>query len=217
MEQLNQIQQINRVTPNYNLDNTEISFAIYVSPEQEACIIGKLDNNYICWCSITTITDYENKAAIFDYLVKCKPETIFNEPEALGGRYREVMNWHKFYIEKKFYQNKHKYYSPISGAFFDNDNGQFFAGEIRTFFDNELSKCKYRLIDDSYIVILKKYQAILTKQSDDGYYCTLKPLISLLEDESYLKLCPVAEFRRLYLECLKECANLYNRYMTAVR
>lgn len=217
MEQFNLIRQNNRVTPNYNLDDAEISFEIYVSPEQEVCIIGKLDNNYICWCSITTITDDENNAAIFDYLIKHKRRTISNEPEALGDRYGEVKNWHKFYIEKQLYQDKYKFYSPVNGVFFDNDNGKFFAAEIGTFFDHESSKCKYRLIDDSYIAILKKYQKILTKESDDGYYCIVKPLISLLEDESYLKLCPVTEIRSLYLACLKECSDLYNRYMTSVR
>ena len=45
-----------------------------------------------------------------------------------------------------------------------------------------------------------------------------RPVVpSLLESESYLKLCPNEEIRNMYLDCMKECSNLYNRYMSAVR
>ncbi|MBT2646791.1 hypothetical protein J7E52_08655 [Bacillus sp. ISL-34] len=216
MEKFNLIKQNNSVVPNYNVDDKEVSFDIYISPYQEVCIIGKLDNNYICWCSITTITDYENNSAIFHYVSNLQIKTISNNYKALGTRYKEVENWHRMQIIKRPYQDQFHYYSPVNSSFFTE--GKFFAKEIYTFYKQERAKCEYRLIDDAYITILKRYKNILNKETQDyGYYYEMKPLIRIIKDESYIKLCPISEISQLYLECLKKCDDLYNRYMTAVR
>ncbi len=95
-----------------------------------------------------------------------------------------MINWHKFRINKRLYQNEYRYYSPVNHIFCGDDefnNGEFFASEMSTFYDFELSKCEYRLIDNSYMKLLKKYKNILTKKSNYGYYHKMKPLISILE------------------------------------
>jgi hypothetical protein len=144
---------------------------------------------------------------------------VSGESDALGTRYSEVMDWHQLRIYKQMYQNEYRYYSPVSSCFCGNEdynNGNFFAGEMNNFYIDESAKCDYRLIDRHYINILRKYKTILTQNSSDGYYQKMKPLISILEAESYLKLCLNEKIRILYLECMNECSNLYNRYMTAV-
>ena len=87
----------------------------------------------------------------------------------------------------------------------------------RRFYYSESAKCKYRLMDNYYFKILEDYKKLLKQKENYEYYYEMKPLISLLESESYLKLCSNEEIRNMYLDCMKECSNLYNRYMSAVR
>ncbi|MCT4479068.1 hypothetical protein N0U24_18300 [Peribacillus frigoritolerans] len=216
MEKFNLIKQNHNVVPNYKVNDKEVSFEIYISPKQEVCIIGKLDNNYKCWCSITPISDYENNSAIFQYVSNLQTKTISNDYKALGDRYKEVKNWHRMQISKRPYQDQYLYYSPVNSSFFTE--GKFFGREIYTFYKQERAKCDYRLIDDAYITILKRYKSILNKENQEySYYHEMNPLIKIIKDESYIKLCPISEIRQLYLECLEKCDDLYNRYMTEVR
>jgi hypothetical protein len=94
---------------------------------------------------------------------------------------------------------------------------KYMSGEINRFYYLELSKCKYRLMDNYYFKILEGYKKLLTQKENNEYYYEMKPLISLLKSESYLKLSPNEEIRNIYLDCIKECSNLYNRYMSSVR
>ncbi|MDA1476334.1 hypothetical protein [Bacillus changyiensis] len=56
--------------PNYQIDDKEIYVDIYVSPNKEVCIIGSLDNNYICWASITILGDFELIVTFIGYILK---------------------------------------------------------------------------------------------------------------------------------------------------
>ncbi|TCZ79322.1 hypothetical protein E0485_05510 [Paenibacillus albiflavus] len=63
--------------------------------------------------------------------------------------------------------------------------------------------------------LIKKYQPewnVSLKASKE-----MLPIINILNNEYYLKLCPIEEVRCLYWECLDQCSNLYNSYMTASR
>ncbi|WP_246599848.1 hypothetical protein [Clostridium lacusfryxellense] len=210
----------NNVILNYKIDEKDISFEIYISPKQECCIVGRLDNNYICWCSITTIVERKTNTEIFNNVLNPNQKMISSMSKVLGTRYREVMSWHMLRINKRIYKNEYHYYSPASGAFFVNNENNFgdnFSSEVSTFYNLELSKCEYRLIDNNYIIILEKYKTLLTKKSDYKYYYEMIPIISILNNESYIKLCPNEGIRNLYLDCIKECSNLYNRYMSVAR
>ncbi|MFC8562362.1 hypothetical protein, partial [Peribacillus frigoritolerans] len=194
---------------------------IYVSPDKEVCIIGSLDNNYICWTSITILDESDLIVTIIDYILKRKPVMVSSISCALGFRYEEVMKWHKFRISKKLYgDGEYRYYSQASPAYLgDNEMylAKYMSGEINRFYYLELSKCKYRLMDSYYFKILEGYKKLLTQKENYEYYYEMKPLISLLKSESYLKLSPNEEIRNIYLDCMKECSNLYNRYMSLVR
>jgi hypothetical protein len=99
----------------------------------------------------------------------------------------------------------------------EENHGKYFSKDIGTFFEEQLTKCEYRINEGSYLDILKNYLDILTRDKDYSYYYKMKPLISILESESYLRLCKDASVRALYLKCMEECSTLYNRYMTAVK
>lgn len=60
----NLVNKNNRLVPNYDLSKEKAYFDLYISPEKSICIIGRLDNNYICWCSITKLNDREINAGI---------------------------------------------------------------------------------------------------------------------------------------------------------
>ncbi|TFH58578.1 hypothetical protein [Peribacillus frigoritolerans] len=215
------VNQNNCKKPNYKIDDKEIYFDIYVSPDKEVCIIGSLDNNYICWTSITILDESDLIVTIIDYILKRKPVMVSSISCALGFRYEEVMKWHKFRISKKLYSDgEYRYYSQASPAYLgDNEMylAKYMSGEINRFYYLELSKCKYRLMDSYYFKILEGYKKLLTQKENYEYYYEMKPLISLLKSESYLKLSPNEEIRNIYLDCMKECSNLYNRYMSSVR
>ncbi|WP_147300772.1 hypothetical protein [Sporosarcina sp. BI001-red] len=216
MNELNLIQHNNEVMSNYDVKQHEISFVLYLSPEEQVCIIGKLDNNYICWCSITPISDHETNASIFEYVTHQKDKIISNVHKALGSNYSEVNSWHKLHINKRRFKGEDLYYSPVSSSFFKES--KFFASQIQRFYKQEKMKCDVRLIDDFYLVILEKYKVLLNKRDQDpSYYIEMQPIIQIIEDESYLKLCTTSRIRKLYVECVNSCTNIYNTYMTSVR
>ena len=63
--------------PNYKVDDKEIYFDIYVSSDKEVCIIGSLDNNYICWASITSLDESDLIVSMIDYILKREPARGF--------------------------------------------------------------------------------------------------------------------------------------------
>ena len=65
--------------------------------------------------------------------------------------------------------------------------------------------------------ILKNYLSLLTEDKEYLYYLKMKPLISILKCEQYLKLSKNEVVRNLYLECMKQSDALYNQYMNVVR
>ena len=221
IEKYNLVNQHNCKEPNYKVDDKEIYFDIYVSSDKEVCIMGSLDNNYICWASITSLDESDLIVSIIDYILKREPVRVSSIYFALGSRYEEVMKWHKFRISKTLYSDgEYRYYSQATPAYLGDDEiylAKYMSEEINRFYYSELSKCKFRLMDNYYFKILEGYKKLLEQKENYEYYYEMKPLISLLESESYLKLCPNEEIRNMYLDCMKECSNLYNRYMSAVR
>lgn len=221
MKKYNLVDKSNCINPNYDISNKEISINIYVSHEREVCIVGTIDNNYIGWASITRIEDREENMAILKEISREKFDYISNLYNALGSRYDEVLNWHRFSIYRKLHPDgKNLYYSQASNVYLGDEEkylAKFMVGEISSFYSKELSKCKFRLLDDSYLRILEGYLELLKLDKSYDYYVEMKPLIGILENESYLRLCPDDGVRKLYLECTGEASGLYNRYMSAVR
>nr|WP_144926303.1 hypothetical protein [Paenibacillus bovis] len=210
----NLVNEENQLTPNYRLNEKELYFDIYISPEQEVCVVGRYDQNYIGWCSFTKVDSKSHNAALLDEITNSQWKFVSNEHRVLGERYKEIKNWHVFRITKTLYKDEPYFYSTASPIYFKN--GSTFASEIHHFYKHEKAKSEYRIIDKKYSAILKGYLKLL--DSDDSlYYLRVKPLIDLIQSESYLKLCPDANVRAIYLQCLEKCNQLYNTYMSEVR
>lgn len=220
IEEFNMIDESNKVKPNYDLSNKEVSIELHISKDKEVCIIGRIDNNYICWCSLTNINDKEHNEKIFDYVANSRFTAVSQEYKALGTeKYLEIQKWYCCAITRT--SVKGMLWATPFGVYYGFENGEehgkFFSGHIIGLFDTLLKLCNFRIDEHRYIHILEHYRELLRKDSDYRYYNVMKPLISILEKESYLRVCPDERVRNLYLECMKECNSLYNRYMTAVR
>lgn len=220
IEKFNLINESNKLKPNYDLSNKEIYIELYISKEKELCIIGRIDNNYISWCSLTNIADKEHNAKIFDYIANSKFTAVSQEYKVLGNdKYAEIQKWYRCAITRTSVKGM-SWATPFE-AYYGSENkeehGRFFSGDIIRLFDDLLELCQFRIDEHRYLRILGHYLEILKKDSDYRYYYKMKPLISILENESYLRICPDGKIRDLYLECMGVSSSLYNRYMSAVR
>ncbi|MCK1999631.1 hypothetical protein MPH47_20805 [Psychrobacillus psychrodurans] len=214
----NLVNESNQVIPNYDLSNKEVYFELYISQERTICIIGKVDNNYICWCSITKLNDKENNEEIFNYIANISFNIFSQEYLVLAHeRYNEIKNWYKCDIARSNIDGM-CWRTPFGHYYGDDsvkdNHGKYFARDILHFYEELLEKCNFRINEGLYIDILNNYLYILSK---DVIYNKIKPLISILECESYLRLSPNETVRDLYLRCVKESSSLYNRYMDEVR
>lgn len=208
----NLISQENEVQPNYSIDDQEIAFDAYMSPDQQVCIVGRLDNNYICWCSITHVNDISVNAEIFNHVINQPIRSVSTMYRVLSDNYTEVITWHKLHIEKRQYNSQDYYYSPAASIYFKDSNS--FALEISRFYTKEKLKCDFRLLGNTYIILLEAYKQLICKVNPVPHdYYEMKPMIDILENESYIKLCTDSEIRILYLDCLEGVQFLYNRYM----
>jgi len=220
IERFNLVNDSNKVKTNYDLSNKEVYVELYISKEKELCIIGRIDNNYICWCSLTNVVDKEHNEKIFDYIANSEFKAFSQEYKVLGtDKYIEIQKWYRCAITRTLV--KGMLWATPFGVYYGLENkeehGKFFADEVIGFFDELLELCDFRIMEKRYIHILEHYLDALRKGKDYSYYYKMKPLISILEKESYLRICPDEKIRNLYLKCMEECSSLYNRYMTAVR
>ncbi len=220
VKRFNLINESNKVKPSYDLTGKETYIELYISKEK-LCIIGSLDPNYICWCSITNLIDKENNANIFNHIANSKFKTFSIEYKVLDvKKLLETDKWYHCMIQRA---------SDIKGMLWDTpfghyywlenreEHGRSFSNDVITFYDDLIKLCEFRAGGQSYIQMLAQYLELLRKDGDYRYYYEMKPLIEILEKESYLEISPDDKIRKLYLECMAECSDLYNRYMTAVR
>ena len=215
----NLVNKSNQVCPNYDLSKKEVYIKMYLSSEMEICIVGELDNNYIVWCSLTNLSDQEVNAKIFDYIASSNFKIYSTEFKVLGReQFEKTRNSFKCIIRKSIIPEL-SWETPFEHGYgSDKENhGAYFSKDVRAFFNDQLNKCDFRISEGCYLDVLKNYYDILKKDTDYGYYCKMKPLIAILESESYLRLCKDVNVRTLYLKCMEECSTLYNRYMTSVR
>ena len=101
----------------------------------------------------------------------------------------------------------------------DADNGKFFAHDIAGFPDILETKCRIRAADGLYFPVLKEYLRILEDGDDPLYYMSpdVRAISGILKQEQYLILSGDIKVREYYHAAKKKEAELYNRYMTAVR
>lgn len=202
----------------YNLSNTKLSVEFLLNSKKELIIIGRLDNNYICWLSRTNINDKKINSEIFNYLASEKLETISTIYSVLEDDYYKIEEYFKAKLTRN--DKADRWNTPFGhcyGAGNKDEHGRFFAGDIITYFDKLQNKCRIRSLDGIYTKILEKYYSIMSKDNDPFYYCKMTELIEIIEDEKYILLAEDDNLRKAYIDCLKMSTSLYNRYMTVVR
>lgn len=217
---LNMIKENNSKIANYDLSDLEVSIEFRINYKKQVLIIGRLDNNYICWYSITNIDDVENNSAIFNYLANKRPELISDEYNANPDKYEDISTW----LTGKIYRintNGGKWATPFGcnyGLVNEKLHGKFFAGDIKSYYDKNINLCEWRNLNNNYVEILKDYYEKLNlKNKGFDYYLEVKPIIAILRSESYLTLSIDKELREIYLRCIKVANSLYNIYMTVIR
>lgn len=100
------------------------------------------------------------------------------------------------------------------------DNGKFFAHDVAGFSDVLETKCRIREAGGRYFSVLQEYLRILNEDGDDPlYYMSpdVRAISGILKQEQYLILSGDIKVREYYHAAKKKEAELYNRYMTAVR
>lgn len=213
----NLINSNNSVIPNYNLENEKIELTVYLNLDKTVCIIGKADNNYCSWLSITNLYDFQINKEIFDFIANNRFNIFSHEYLVLGNeKYREIMDGYILHITRSSIEGK-CWLTPF-GSYYGEDSrkhhGRFFARDLQNFNTYLQAMCEFRTDDGSYIDILKSYLNILTSGVN---YQKVKPLITILQREQYLKLSSNKIIRDLFLDCIKKSDYLYNRYMDEVR
>lgn len=82
--------------------NTELISFLF--SDSEVCIIGVLDNNYLCWRSITSLSERETNLQIFQYFLNLNPTIISNQTVNLSSELsicliQNECNEFEFYIQ----------------------------------------------------------------------------------------------------------------------
>ncbi len=101
IEKLNMINSYNKETPNYDVSIKNMAIEFRLSPNGELIIIGRLDCNYLCWLSLTTIKDKDTNEEIFNYLANNTQHLISNEYKVLNNKYEEMRTWFTGIIKKR--------------------------------------------------------------------------------------------------------------------
>lgn len=186
-------------------------------------IVGTADNNYIFWLSVSACEDEEATGEAFDQITHQKWDThtaLYLALEEAGFDY-EDLEWmyHDRIAQSK--QPGMAWSTPFGHCYGtdDADNGKFFAHDIAGFPDILETKCRIRAADGLYFPVLKEYLRILEDGDDPLYYMSpdVRAIHEILKQEQYLILAEDIKVREYYHAAAKKEAELYNRYMTAVR
>ena len=215
----NLVNQDNYVKPNYDVIQKELYIKLYISPDKELCIVGELDNNYMVWCSFTNLSAVDLNNEIFSYITQHTFQHVSTLFKVLGNiKIEQIQTWYVCSIVKSTLP--YMTWETPFGHYYGNDtdnHGKYFSRDIQVFYDDLIKKSEHRTFGTHYKDVLRGYQHILAEDEDVLYYTKIKPLVAILEAESYLLLSQDLEIRTLYLSCRAETIRLYNRYMTAVR
>ena len=196
---------------------------LYFTRDRRVIIVGTADNNYIFWLSVSACEDEAATGEAFDQITRRKWDTytaLYLALEEAGFDY-EDLEWmyHDRIAQSK--QPGMAWSTPFGHCYGtdDADNGKFFAHDIAGFPDILETKCRIRAADGLYFPVLKEYLRILEDGDDPLYYMSpdVRAIHEILKQEQYLILAEDIKVREYYHAAAKKEAELYNRYMTAVR
>ena len=219
----NYVNQKNRQNVSYTINPDHRQINLYFTRDRRVIIVGTADNNYIFWLSVSACEDEAATGEAFDQITRRKWVTftaLYLALEEAGFDY-EDLEWmyHDRIAQSK--QPGMAWSTPFSHCYGtdDADNGKFFAHDIAGFPDILETKCRIRAADGLYFPVLKEYLRILEDGDDPLYYMSpdVRAIHEILKQEQYLILAEDIKVREYYHAAAKKEAELYNRYMTAVR
>lgn len=219
----NYVNQKNRQNVSYTINPDHRQINLYFTRDRRVIIVGTADNNYIFWLSVSACEDEEATGEAFDQITHQKWDThtaLYLALEEAGFDY-EDLEWmyHDRIAQSK--QPGMAWSTPFGHCYGtdDADNGKFFAHDIAGFPDILETKCRIRAADGLYFPVLKEYLRILEDGDDPLYYMSpdVRAIHEILKQEQYLILAEDIKVREYYHAAAKKEAELYNRYMTAVR
>lgn len=219
----NYVNQKNRQNVSYTINPDHRQIDLYFTRDRRVIIVGTADNNYIFWLSVSACEDEAATGEAFDQITRRKWDTytaLYLALEEAGFDY-EDLEWmyHDRIAQSK--QPGMAWSTPFGHCYGtdDADNGKFFAHDIAGFPDILETKCRIRAADGLYFPVLKEYLRILEDGDDPLYYMSpdVRAIHEILKQEQYLILAEDIKVREYYHAAAKKEAELYNRYMTAVR
>lgn len=203
----NYVNQRNRQNVSYTINPDHRQIDLYFTRDRRVLIVGTADNNYIFWLSVSACEDEAATGEAFDQITRQEWDThtaLYLALKEAGFDYEDLA-WS----------------TPFGHCYGtdDADNGKFFAHDIAGFPDILETKCRIRAADGLYFPVLKEYLRILEDGDDPLYYMSpdVRAIHEILKQEQYLILAEDIKVREYYHAAAKKEAELYNRYMTAVR
>lgn len=219
----NYVNQKNRQNVSYTINPDCRQIDLYFTRDRRVIIVGTADNNYIFWLSVSACEDEAATGEAFDQITRQEWDThtaLYLALKEAGFDYEDLAwMYHDRIVQSK--QPGMAWSTPFGHCYGtdDADNGKFFAHDIAGFPDILETKCRIRAADGLYFPVLKEYLRILEDGDDPLYYMSpdVRAIHEILKQEQYLILAEDIKVREYYHAAAKKEAELYNRYMTAVR
>lgn len=219
----NYVNQKNRQNVSYTINPDHRQIDLYFTRDRRVIIVGTADNNYIFWLSVSACEDEAATGEAFNQITRRKWDThtaLYLALKEAGFDYEDLAwMYHDRIVQSK--QPGMAWSTPFGHCYGtdDADNGKFFAHDIAGFPDILETKCRIRAADGLYFPVLKEYLRILEDGDDPLYYMSpdVRAIHEILKQEQYLILAEDIKVREYYHAAAKKEAELYNRYMTAVR
>lgn len=219
----NYVNQRNRQNVSYTINPDHRQIDLYFTRDRRVLIVGTADNNYIFWLSVSACEDEAATGEAFDQITRQEWDThtaLYLALKEAGFDYEDLAwMYHDRIVQSK--QPGMAWSTPFGHCYGtdDADNGKFFAHDIAGFPDILETKCRIRAADGLYFPVLKEYLRILEDGDDPLYYMSpdVRAIHEILKQEQYLILAEDIKVREYYHAAAKKEAELYNRYMTAVR
>ena len=219
----NYVNQRNRQNVSYTINPEHRQIDLYITRDRRVIVVGTADNNYIFWLSVSACEDAAATREAFDQITRQEWDThtaLYLALKEAGFDYEDLAwMYHDRIVQSK--QPGMAWSTPFGHCYGadDADNGKFFAHDIAVFPDILETKCRIRAADGLYFPVLKEYLRILEDGDDPFYYMSpdVRAIHEILKQEQYLVLAEDIKVREYYHAAAKKEAELYNRYMTAVR
>ena len=219
----NYVNQRNRQNVSYTINPDHRQIDLYFTRDRRVIVGGTADNNYIFWLSVSACEDEAATGESFNQITRRKWDThtaLYLALEEAGFDYEDLAwMYHDRIVQSK--QPGMAWSTPFGHCYGtdDADNGKFFAHDIAGFPDILETKCRIRAADGLYFPVLKEYLRILEDGDDPLYYMSpdVRAISGILKQEQYRILAEDIKVREYYHAAAKKEAELYNRYMTAVR